>query len=99
MPCDHFSLQVPASKLEPLITFLVTALAPLGFKEYWRPIPTVAGLGDTRPYLWVTANLPENVDEAVLLTLLRANHMAFTAESKLTTIFLLSVSKFAKNIS
>lgn len=82
MPCDHFSLQVPPSKFDELVNFLVSSLAHMGFKEHWRPVPQVVGLGEERPYLWISALIPDNTDADTVAALLRTNHMAFTAESK-----------------
>lgn len=82
MPCDHFSLQVPPSKFDELLSFLISSLGHMGFKEHWRPVPQVVGLGEERPYLWITALIPEGTDEATVATLLQRNHMAFTAQSK-----------------
>jgi hypothetical protein len=82
MPCDHFSLQVPPSKFDDLVNFLVSSLGHMGFKEHWRPVPQVVGLGEERPYLWISSLVPGNADETTVSALLQANHMAFTAQSK-----------------
>lgn len=82
MPCDHYTLQVPASKYEELINFLVASLGHMGFKEHYRPISEVVGLGEERPYFWISSIIPAGTDEATILTLLKANHMAFNAKSE-----------------
>ncbi|KUJ23901.1 uncharacterized protein LY89DRAFT_712866 [Mollisia scopiformis] len=83
MPCDHYSLQVPESKFEDVVAFLLTSLKHIGFKEFYRPIPTCVGLGDGRPYLWIQA-VPEGdgLGEALEILLSKHHtHMAFTAET------------------
>lgn len=82
MPVDHYSLQVPADKLEDLIQFLVASLAHMGFKEHYRPVPEVAGLGEERPYFWISGLIPAGTDAETVLALLKSNHMAFTAQSR-----------------
>jgi hypothetical protein len=83
MPADHFSLVVPEAKLEDLISFLTKSLGHLGFKEMMRPVPNVVGLGEESPYFWIRALCPEDVDGKSVDGLLKQNHIAFTAESKL----------------
>jgi hypothetical protein len=80
MPVDHFSLSVPQSQLESVITFLVSSLQHLGFKEHMRPIPSVVGLGEATPYLWITGLDPVDGDEKTYETLLKKTHIAFTAQ-------------------
>lgn len=83
MPVDHYTLQVPASKMEELIAFLLASLGHMGIKEHYRPIPEVAGLGDPdRPYFWISGLIPAGTDEGTVLALLKSNHMAFTAKSE-----------------
>ena len=82
MPIDHFSLIVPQPKIDPLITFLTTALAHLHFKEIVRPVPNVVGLGEQAPYFWISGFVPEGVEEKSLDSLLKGWHIAFTAESE-----------------
>lgn len=79
MPLDHFCVPVPQSKLEDLIVFLTTSLA--GFKEIMRPIPNVVGLGEVRPYFWLTGVDATDIDAKSLDLTLKKNHIAFTAES------------------
>lgn len=88
MPCDHFSLQVPASKFEAVISFLTTSLKAINFKEFYRPVLTTVGLGDDRPYLWIVAVPEEDGLGAALGTILKEHHvhMAFTAESKFVLV-------------
>jgi hypothetical protein len=76
---DHTTLVVPASKLEDIVEFLLTALKPLGLREWMRPIPTSVGLGDKTPFFWVTGI---EGDEETLRTVLRSEHFAFSAGSK-----------------
>ncbi|KAM0692394.1 hypothetical protein Q7P36_008595 [Cladosporium allicinum] len=73
---DHTTLVVPASKLEDIVEFLLTALKPLGLREWMRPIPTSVGLGDKTPFFWVT---DIEGDEETLRTVLRSEHFAFSA--------------------
>jgi len=84
MPCDHFSLHVPASKLEAVVSFLLTSLSHISFQEFRRPTPTVVGMGEVRPYLWIVGVPEENGVGAVLDKLLSEynTHMAFSVESK-----------------
>lgn len=82
MPVDHFSLVVPSSKLEDLITFLKSSLQHMGFKEFWRPIPTVVGLGDSRPYMWIAGVDPKTGDTEGQESLVKREHIAFTADSQ-----------------
>jgi hypothetical protein len=82
MPLDHFSVAVPPSKLEGMVTFLTNSLQHMGFKEHVRfPTPVTVGMGDTRPYMWIFAVDPEEADEKTQLALLKRHHIAFTAES------------------
>ena len=87
MPLDHFSINVPPTKLEDVIKFLTTSLAHFGFKEHMRPIPEVVGMGDSKSaYFWINGRLPENADPATMEGLLKATHIAFTAESELQAL-------------
>lgn len=82
MPLDHSSVTVPASKFEQTVSFLTTSLAHLGFKELYRPIPTVVGMGEEKPYFWVDARADIDArEEEVLLKVLKTTHIAFAAES------------------
>jgi hypothetical protein len=88
MPCDHFSLHVPLSKLEAVVSFLLTSLSHISFKEFVRPVPsvvgrTVVGMGDGRPYLWIVGVPEEDGVGPVLERVLREfnTHMAFSVES------------------
>lgn len=54
----------------------------MGFKEIMRPIPTVVGMGETAPYFWIAAIGPEVADEKTQESILKKNHIAFTAESQ-----------------
>jgi hypothetical protein len=82
MPIDHFSFMVPQPKLDPLISFLTTSLAHMGFKEMMRPMDNVVGLGEQVPYFWLTGCVPGDVQEESLMKVLRGLHVAFRAESK-----------------
>ncbi|CZR56067.1 uncharacterized protein PAC_05955 [Phialocephala subalpina] len=79
MPAHHFTLQVPESKFEEVVAFLVSSLKHTGFKEFFRPIPTVVGLGETNPYLWIAAVPEGNGVGPVLENLLKHNHLGFEA--------------------
>jgi len=81
MPLDHSSLVVPKHKVEPLITFLTTSLAHMGFHEVVRPVPNVVGLGERAPYFWIDGEVPADVDEKSIDSLLKKLHFAFTAEN------------------
>jgi hypothetical protein len=82
MPLDHYSVTVPASKFKQTVSFLTTSLAHLGFKELYRPTPTVAGMGEEKPYFWVDARADiDAAEEEVLLKVLKTTHIAFAAES------------------
>lgn len=83
MPLDHFSLLVPAPKIDDMVTFLTSSLKHLGFKVYMRPTPSVVGMGDGVPYLWITALGPKDGDdEKIQESLLKRQHIAFTADSQ-----------------
>ena len=82
MPLDHFSLLVPQSKLDGMVTFLTSSLQHMGFKEHMRPVPSVVGMGDAVPFLWIAGLGPEDGDEKTQESLLKRQHIAFTAESK-----------------
>ncbi|KAL8726229.1 MAG: hypothetical protein Q9166_006854 [cf. Caloplaca sp. 2 TL-2023] len=81
MPLDHFSLIVPAKAVDPLIAFLTTSLAHLGFKEHIRYGPYVVGLGETFPYFWIVGIMPEDADEKTMDGVLKRQHIAFCAEN------------------
>jgi hypothetical protein len=44
-----------------------------------RPIPTVSGCGDSRPYMWI--NEVEVEDAKTHEAIMKKDHIAFTAES------------------
>ncbi|KIN07020.1 hypothetical protein OIDMADRAFT_15973 [Oidiodendron maius Zn] len=73
MPLDHLSVPVPQDQFENIITFLTTSLQHLGFKEMFRPVPTLVGMGETTPYFWV--NAVDTKEPAV------RRHIAFSAEN------------------
>lgn len=64
MPLDHFSIIVPEGNLEPVVSWLLTANAPFGFKEITRPVAHVVGLGESRPYFWVISDPTTEATEA-----------------------------------
>ncbi|EPE25375.1 Glyoxalase/Bleomycin resistance protein/Dihydroxybiphenyl dioxygenase [Glarea lozoyensis ATCC 20868] len=76
MGLDHFAIPVPAPKFEETIKFLTTSLAFSNFKEITRPIPTVVGLGETAPYIWLSA---VEGDEAEFKNVMKGMHIAFNA--------------------
>lgn len=82
MPFDHFCIVVPQSKLEDIIKFLTTSLAPTGLKEIMRPIPNVVGLGEDKAYFWISTFEPKEGQEELAIDLLKKNHIAFSAQSK-----------------
>ncbi|KAH8807965.1 glyoxalase/bleomycin resistance protein/dioxygenase [Xylogone sp. PMI_703] len=77
MPLDHFSIVVPQAKVDDLANFLVDSLKHIDFKEHLRPIPTVIGMGEERPYLWIVG---ADGNENTTLELLKSQHVAFTAK-------------------
>jgi len=82
MPVDHFTLSVPQSKLEGVVSFLIASLSHMGFKEHWRPIPTVVGMGEEKAYIWIAGIPEDNGAGAVVENLAKqASHTAFTAQN------------------
>ena len=88
MPMDHYGLIVPSSKFEGIIAFLIESLKHTGFKEWYRPVPHAAGLGDGSPYFWISGFDPENGDTDTQLSVLSRQHIAFSAQSKYQTLYL-----------
>ena len=86
MPMDHCSLIVPSSEFEGIIAFCIASLKHTGFKEWYRPVPHAAGLGDGRPYFWIAAFDLESGDSGAMLSILKRQHIAFAAESQCTPI-------------
>ncbi|KAL8665073.1 MAG: hypothetical protein Q9168_007775 [Polycauliona sp. 1 TL-2023] len=82
MPLDHSSLTVPASSVAPLLTFLTSSLAHLGFKEQIRFGPYVVGLGEDKAYFWVAGILSPDADEKTVADMLKKQHFAFGAENE-----------------
>ncbi|KAL5393279.1 hypothetical protein DPSP01_000104 [Paraphaeosphaeria sporulosa] len=80
MPLDHFSIIVPESSLEPLVSWLLAANALFGFKEITRPVTHVVGLGEARPYFWVISDPTTKATEAQVREW-RKMHVAFTVNS------------------
>jgi hypothetical protein len=81
MPADHFSVLVPNSKIDEVAAFLVSSFQHLGFKEFMRPIPTVVGLGDNTPFLWLSGFDSSEIDEKALEIIGKKQHIALTAQS------------------
>ncbi|KAL8811908.1 MAG: hypothetical protein Q9223_001405 [Gallowayella weberi] len=82
MPLDHISIVVPASKVEPFVSFLIASLAHTGFKEHVRYGPYIVGLGEERhAYFWIAGTVPEDADEKTVEAVLKCQHIAFNAES------------------
>ncbi|KAL1955015.1 hypothetical protein VTO42DRAFT_368 [Malbranchea cinnamomea] len=54
MPLSHIGLVVPRSKFEQTVSFYLSALEPLGYKEHARPVPHVVGLGVMYPDFWIS---------------------------------------------
>ncbi|KAI4219680.1 MAG: hypothetical protein L6R36_008155 [Xanthoria steineri] len=81
MPLNHSSFTLPALKVAPLLTFLTSSLAHLGFKEHARFGPYVVGLGEERAYFWLAGILSEDVDGKTMDEVLSKQHFAFTAEN------------------
>jgi hypothetical protein len=71
---DHLSLRVPVNKVEEVVNFYVTALAPLGIKKI-VDTPTFIGFGDEqKPYFSIVAK-GETVGNEI--------HLAFGAKGAL----------------
>jgi len=81
MPLDHFTLVVPPSSLEGLITFLSTSFKHMGFQEMKRANPTWVGMGDGFPFFWINAVDVEGEDMKARETVLNKTHIALTAKS------------------
>ncbi|RQM06173.1 hypothetical protein DH86_00003287 [Scytalidium sp. 3C] len=67
------------SKLPYIAIAIPVPVNHLGFKEYFRPIPSVVGMGDESPYLWITGVEFEGSDEATVAKILNKHHVAFNA--------------------
>ncbi|KAL8829437.1 MAG: hypothetical protein Q9170_006167 [Blastenia crenularia] len=80
MPVHHFSLTVPADKIDPMVTFLTQSLGHIGFKELSRFGPHVVGMGETVAYFWLAAT-GDDLDEKTVGAILKKQHIAFSAES------------------
>ncbi|KAL5449700.1 hypothetical protein PMIN07_009031 [Paraphaeosphaeria minitans] len=70
----------PATSLEPLVSWLLAANSPFGFRELTRPVAHAVGLGESRPYLWVVGDSSTEATEAQVREW-RKMHVAFTVES------------------
>lgn len=81
MPLDHFSLAIPASKVDDLVSFLTASLHHFGFKEHMRYGPHIVGLGDDLPYFWIAGIVSEDADGKTVDEMLKKQHIAFTAEN------------------
>ena len=88
MPLDHSVLALPQSHFEPMIAFLTTSLQHIGFKEHKRFGANVIGMGESRPYFWLSGISPTTSsdvegqeDEKTYSTVLKGMHIAFTATS------------------
>jgi hypothetical protein len=80
MPLDHFGYIVNHSKFEAEVKFLVAAFKHMGIKEMVRLEIPVAGLGEERPWLWVSGMQNRKpVEDSVEVT---KNHIALTAKGK-----------------
>lgn len=86
MPVDHFSIWVPTSSFEPLVSFLTSSLSHMGYKDMVRMphVPALCGMGDhTGAFMWIAglnAETPE--EEKALKKVLTRQHTAFVAESE-----------------
>ncbi|KAF3483526.1 glyoxalase family protein [Arthroderma uncinatum] len=56
MGFSHVGLTVPDDKFEETVSFYLSALAPLGFKEQLRPHPKVVGMGVYCPEFWIASS-------------------------------------------
>ncbi|KAM5452142.1 putative lactoylglutathione lyase [Microsporum audouinii] len=56
MGFSHVGLTVPDDKFEETVSFYLTALAPLGYKEKLRPHPKVVGMGVCYPEFWIASS-------------------------------------------
>ncbi|KAL8994961.1 MAG: hypothetical protein Q9169_005202 [Polycauliona sp. 2 TL-2023] len=82
MPLDHSSITLPASSVAPLLTFLTSSLAHLGFKELVRYGPHVIGLGEEKAYFWLAGILSPETDGKTVEEMLKKQHFAFRAEKE-----------------
>ncbi|KAH0844093.1 hypothetical protein AYO21_02152 [Fonsecaea monophora] len=80
MSCHHLSYPVAFSKVDAEVAFLVGAFGHMGLKEFMRPVPGVVGLGDTKPWLWVSGleDRQPIPDDAKVLR----NHLALEAKDR-----------------
>lgn len=95
MPLHHSSYPVPMDKLEDEIKFLTAALGHMGFKEMLRPVPGVVGLGEQKPYFWISGigndRQPlkaEDMEKRI------THHYAFSATGLLPDMFIHSGLSF-----
>lgn len=90
MVFSHLGFCVPQSKLDQVVSFYVSALAPLGYKELIRPVPHVVGLGVQYPDFWITGAPESSVPEPSAPGTLSVAplHIAFDADGKYLSIYL-----------
>lgn len=84
MPLNHVGLSVPRSKFEQTVSFYLSALAPLGYKEHARPVPHVVGLGVMYPDFWIATSSETEQEEEEGASKQKEwapVHVAFTAGS------------------
>ena len=59
-----------------------------------RPVPSVVGMGDAVPFLWVAGLGPNDGDEKTQESVLKSHHIAFTAESQSSILHSSSLGSF-----
>lgn len=90
MPLSHVGIPVPRSKFEETVSFYLSALAPLGYKEHARPVPHVVGLGVSYPDFWISTSCESATENEVAEEEVGKKgpgevvHVAFTAGSRST---------------
>lgn len=82
MPIDHASIIVPMAKVDDYADFLKAALAPIGYKEWMRPVKWAVGLGDTTPNFWINGVEAKGMSEDAIVEMVNGQHFAFLAESE-----------------
>lgn len=86
MGISHLGFCVPQRKFDETVSFYLTTLAPLGYKEMMRPVENAVGLGIYYPDFWITGvpdeEWSDNQDGSMRLDEKKPIHIAFSANSK-----------------
>lgn len=78
MPLDHIAMYVQADRLDEFVTWLAAAGEPLGFKEMFRPMPSLVAMGENKPWFWVYGD--DKLNEVT--NTWRHPHMGFVAKGQ-----------------